>query len=123
VTNTGSRRGAEVVQAYVEPPPSPLFRPRRELRSFAKVWVEPGETVVARLELPPRAFAYWDPGSTESAMLAERLGDAVVVPADKGPEPASQSGWRTQGGLHRVHLNRSIDDIVTTVEIVVPGHE
>ncbi|MDX6197828.1 MAG: beta-glucosidase [Actinomycetota bacterium] len=121
VTNTGARRGAEVVQAYVEPPPARMFRPRRELRAFAKVWLEPGETAVARLELGPRAFAYWDPGSTETAMLAERLGDAVLVPADMGPEPVAESGWYVQGGLHRVHLSRSIDDIVITVDVELPG--
>ncbi|MDT7537887.1 MAG: beta-glucosidase [Actinomycetota bacterium] len=121
VTNTGARRGAEVVQAYVEPPPSRLFRPRRELRAFAKVWLEPGETGLVRLELPPRAFAYWDPGSTETAMLAERLGDAVLVPADKGTEPVAKSGWYVQGGLHRVHVSRSIDDVQATVDIDLAG--
>jgi beta-glucosidase len=121
VTNTGSRRGAEVVQAYVDPPASRLFRPRRELGAFAKVWAEPGETVIARLELESRAFAYWDPGSAETAMLAERLGAAVLVPADKGPEPVAQSGWYVQGGVHQVRLARSVEEVVATVDLVLPG--
>lgn len=121
VTNTGGRRGAEVVQAYVEPPPARLFRPRRELRAFAKVWAEPGETVTARMVLEPRAFAYWDPGSAETAMLAERIGDAVLVPGDKGPEPVSTKGWYVQAGISRLHLARSIEDVVARVEVVLPG--
>ena len=72
LTNTGERRGAEVVQCYVAPPAGLLFRPAHELRAFAKVWAEPGETVVARLELGDRAFAYWDPGSPETEALLER---------------------------------------------------
>ena len=43
VTNTGDRRGAEVVQCYVAPPPSPGPRPPKELKAFAKVWLDPGE--------------------------------------------------------------------------------
>ena len=121
VTNTGSRRGAQVVQAYVEPPVSPLFRARRELRAFAKVWVDPGETVLATLVLEPRSFAYWDPGSTESTLLAERLGDAVLVPGDKGPEPVAIPGWYVQAGTHRVHLARSIEDVVSTVDLDLAG--
>jgi beta-glucosidase len=121
VTNTGDRRGAEVVQAYVEPPPSRLFRPRRELRAFAKLWLDPGATAVARLELGLRAFAYWDPGSQESPMLAERLGDAVLVPGDKGPEPVTVAGWYVQGGGHAVHLARSVEDVLDTVEVDLPG--
>jgi hypothetical protein len=54
-------------------------------------------------------------------MLAERLGDAVLVPADKGHEPVAESGWYIQGGLHRVYLSRSIDDAVATLDVELPG--
>lgn len=117
VTNTGDRPGAEVVQAYVEPPPSRLPRARRELRAFAKLRLAPGERGVARLVLPPRAFAYWDPGSSETAHLAQRKGDAVLVPGDEGPRPVEVPGWYVQGGTYRVHLGRSVEDVVTTVEV------
>ena len=123
VTNTGRRPGAEVVQAYVEPPPSRLFRPRRELRAFAKVRPAPGETDVARLVLPPRAFAYWDSGSTETAYLAQRRGDAVLVPGDAGPVPVEQPGWYVQSGRHRVCLARSVEDVVTTVDVTLEGDD
>lgn len=121
VTNTGSRRGAEVVQAYVEPPPGTLFRPRRELRAFAKVWADPGETVVADLVLEPRSFAHWDPGSDETALLTGRLGDAVLVPGDAGKPPVAVAGWYVRCGTHRLHLARSVEDVVTTVELDLPG--
>ncbi|GAB3706367.1 glycoside hydrolase family 3 C-terminal domain-containing protein [Mariniluteicoccus flavus] len=60
VTNTGHRAGRHVVQLFVAPPASrEVKRPKRELRAFAKVSLEPGETVTARLALDARAFAYW----------------------------------------------------------------
>lgn len=119
VTNTGDRTGAEVVQAYVEPPPARLPRPRRALRAFAKVRPAPGETVVARLVLSPRAFSSWDPGSAETAHLDARRGDSVLVPGDSGPVPRSEPGWYVEDGTHLVHLARSVADVVATVEVAV----
>ncbi len=116
VTNTGTRRGAEVVQVYVEPPPSRLSRPRRELKGFAKVWLDPGETAVARIVLPPRAFAFWDPGSTETAHLLERLGDGAVVPADRGPTPVTEPGWYVEAGSYGLVIAKSSEGDVELVE-------
>lgn len=60
VSNTGSRPGARVVQVYVATDAGPVKRPLRELRAFGKVLLEPGESRTLELELPRRAFAYWD---------------------------------------------------------------
>jgi beta-glucosidase len=119
VTNTGDRRGAEVVQLYVAPAATRLFRPRKELKGFAKVWADPGETVTARIVLTPRAFAFWDPGSTETAYLAERLGEGAVVPVDRGPDPVQVAGWHVESGTHRLLLSRSVDDTVSAVDLQV----
>ena len=62
VTNTGDRAGSDVVQVYVEPAEHVVPRPVKELAGFAKVFVEPGATEVARVVLRDRAFARWDPG-------------------------------------------------------------
>ncbi len=120
VTNTGTRPGSEVVQAYVEPPPGPLTRPRRELKAFAKLHLEPQETAVARLVLDDRAFAAWDPGRPERESLQERLGDAAVVPAGQDVA-AREPGWWVEGGTYSVHLSRSVSDVVATVEVTVEG--
>jgi beta-glucosidase len=61
VTNTGARAGAEVVQLYVRDPEARLARPEKELKAFAKVFLEPGETQAVGLELGMRAFAFFDP--------------------------------------------------------------
>jgi beta-glucosidase len=119
VTNTGERHGAEVVQLYVAPAATWLFRPRRELKAFAKVWVEPGQTVTARLELNARSFAFWDPGSPETEHLLERLGEGSVVPVGQGPVPVTTAGWQVQAGPHTLLLARSVADVVSTLQVDV----
>lgn len=61
VTNIGRRDGSEVIQVYVRDPESTVSRPAQELRAFAKVHLEPGESTLVRLDLDERAFASWDP--------------------------------------------------------------
>ncbi len=59
VTNTGETAGAEVVQAYVGDVSSEVARPVRELKGFAKVRLEAGETKQVELTLDQRAFSFW----------------------------------------------------------------
>lgn len=58
--NTGSRTGKTVVQLYVGDPESTVFRPVRELKDFAKVELQPGESRDVTFTLDKRAFAYWN---------------------------------------------------------------
>jgi beta-glucosidase len=60
VTNTGTRRGAEVVQCYVRDLESSVARPAQELKAFAKVWLDPGERTEVSLVLDEHAFSFWD---------------------------------------------------------------
>lgn len=60
ITNTGSMAGKEVVQLYVEDKESTVIRPVKELRDFAKVELEPGETKTVTFVLDKRAFAYYN---------------------------------------------------------------
>ncbi|ALU73577.1 beta-glucosidase (plasmid) [Rhodococcus erythropolis R138] len=60
VTNVGKRAGKHVVQLYVGGGDPPVRRPVRELKNFAKVHLQPGESATVHLVLDRRAFAYWD---------------------------------------------------------------
>jgi len=62
VTNTGTVAGKEIVQVYVHDRSSRLARPPKELKGFAKVALEPGETKTVIVPLDFRAFAYYHPG-------------------------------------------------------------
>jgi len=60
LSNTGSRVGKEVLQLYVSPPASAIFRPQKELKAFAKVELEPGESRTVHFKLEHSDFAYWN---------------------------------------------------------------
>ncbi|GAA2616842.1 glycoside hydrolase family 3 C-terminal domain-containing protein [Paractinoplanes durhamensis] len=60
VTNTGSRDGREVVQAYVSVPESRVRRSPRELKAFANVEIKAGETVTVPLQIDRADLAYWE---------------------------------------------------------------
>ena len=60
VSNTGERTGKEVVQLYVGKRNSQLIRPIKELKSFEKIELQPGETKIVSFELDRRSFANWD---------------------------------------------------------------
>jgi beta-glucosidase len=62
VTNTGKVAGKEIVQVYVHDQKSGLVRPQKELKGFAKVELQPGETKSVSIKLDFRAFAYYHPG-------------------------------------------------------------
>ncbi|RKX94767.1 MAG: beta-glucosidase, partial [Spirochaetes bacterium] len=88
VENTGKRAGSEVVQVYVADTESRLPRPKKELKGFAKVELEPGEAVETTIRLNPRAFCYWDSeaGGTDSpgAWVAEPGEFRILVGRNSG---------------------------------------
>ena len=115
VTNTGARRGAEVVQCYVAPREPNVTRPPKELKAFAKVWLDPGETKSVTLELDDRAFAYWQP-----AVDAPPPGRAGPPIPSAEPPPAPDPGWCVDPGSYDLHIGRSsaAADSVATIEIL-----
>ncbi|TLQ01111.1 beta-glucosidase [Nesterenkonia salmonea] len=60
VTNTGPRQGREVVQVYVGKPDSSVARAPQELKGFASVELEPGETTTAVVDVRRQELAYWN---------------------------------------------------------------
>jgi beta-glucosidase len=108
VTNKGVRAGSEVVQLYVAPDQSLLFRPDRELRAFGKVHLGPGESTTLSLTLDDRAFAYWDPGDRDFDELRTRPGStSQVIPASGGERRRSLGGWYVDAGTYELHIGRS----------------
>ena len=60
VTNTGSRAGDEVVQLYVSHEGSSVERPKEDLRGYARVTLDAGETKTVTLPLAAKTLAYWN---------------------------------------------------------------
>ncbi len=59
VTNTGKVAGQEIVQVYVHDRKATVARPPKELKGFAKVSLQPGETKTVTVHLDARAFAFY----------------------------------------------------------------
>ena len=92
--NTGSRAGAEVAQLYVSLPGAKVFRPKLELKGFAKVSLEPGEMQRVRIALDDKALRYWN---------------------------VATNSWEVEGGMYQLHIAASAEDIRLTGELPVAG--
>jgi beta-glucosidase len=94
VTNVDDRAGQEVVQVYVRDPAAPPDRPERELREFAKVALEAGQTRTVSFDLPSRAFAVWD---------------------------VNRNAWTVSPGEREILVGSSSRDIRQTARVIVSG--
>lgn len=92
VTNTGNVAGKEIVQVYVHDAESKLPRPEKELKAFAKVALNAGETRTATLQLSPRAFQYYNP---------------------------RYHGWIAEAGDFEIRVGRSSADICLTQTVTL----
>ena len=92
VTNTSDVAGAETVQVYVAPSKAKVSRPVHELKGFAKVALEPGESKNVTIALDDRAFAYW----------SERFDD-----------------WHVEGGTYTVEVGVSSRDIISRLDVEI----
>ena len=72
VKNTGSRAGAEVVQLYINDIKSSLPRPVKELKTFQKVYLQPGESKDVTLTIDKSALSFYD----------DRVGEWVAEPGE-----------------------------------------
>ena len=58
--NTGSRDGAEVAQVYVSAAAPRIYRPKKELKGFRKVFLAAGESKTVTIPLDDKAFRYFN---------------------------------------------------------------
>jgi beta-glucosidase len=93
VSNTGSRAGAEVVQVYVAAPIN-AGEPPKQLKGFAKVQLQPGETRRVTISLNQRAFSYWNTS----------FGEWVLAP-----------------GAHEILVGTSSRDLPLHASVTIPG--
>jgi beta-glucosidase len=77
VKNTGSAAGSEVVQLYVHDKKPALFRPEKELKAFAKVSLNAGESKTVSLKLNRSSFEYYD--DVKNAWVRSRGGYELLV--------------------------------------------
>ena len=60
ISNVGAWDGAEVAQVYVSCKDGNVFRPQKELKGFAKVFLKAGESRTVSVSLDDKAFRYFN---------------------------------------------------------------
>mgnify|MGYP006271921075 FL=1 len=60
IVNTGAKTGDEVVQLYVKDIESSVIQPRKELREFTRISLNPGEKKTVSFQLDEQDFMYWN---------------------------------------------------------------
>jgi len=60
ITNTGNRKGDEIVQLYIRDKVSSVTRPVKELKDFKRITLEAGETKTVQFTIDPSKLAFWD---------------------------------------------------------------
>ena len=60
LTNTGDMDGAEVAQVYITCRTGKVFRPKKELKGFQKVFLKAGESQRITIPLDDKAFRYFN---------------------------------------------------------------
>ncbi len=93
VTNTGNRAGKEIVELYVSLPGGRV-RPRRELKAFKKVLLQPSESCEVSFVLDDRAFSFYN---------------------------AQTKSWEIEQGTYVLEVGASSEDIRLTAEVKQAG--
>ena len=94
LTNAGSVAGDEIVQLYVGLPGAKVFRPARELKGFARVHLEAGETRRVTLPFDSYTFRYFN---------------------------VKTNRFEVEGGEYAVMIGASSEDIRLTGTLAVQG--
>ena len=92
--NTGDVDGAEVAQLYVAAKSPTVYRPKKELKGFAKVFLKAGESKEVCIPLDDKAFRYFNTVTNK---------------------------FEVDGGLYDLCVGASVSDIRLTVTVNVNG--
>ncbi len=84
VTNTGSADGAEVAQVYVGKKDSEIFRPKKELKGFTKVFLKAGESKRVTVPFDDKTFRYYNVDTLQ---------------------------WEEEGGEYQIYVAASVADV------------
>ena len=85
--NIGETAGAEVCQIYVSCPNGRVYRPKKELRAFTKVFLQPGETRRVSVALDEDTFRYFN--AEKNCFEIEDADYTIIVGASVSDEKLS----------------------------------
>lgn len=96
LTNAGKCDGAEVAQVYVGAVEGSVYRPAKELKGFAKVFLRVGESRRVTIKLDDKAFRYFN---------------------------TKTNRFEIDGGIYYIQVGASCRDIRLTAELEVEGSQ
>lgn len=94
ITNTGNMDGSEVVQMYIGLPNAIVFRPKKELKGFCKVFLKAGESKNVMIAFDDKTFRYWNIKTNQ---------------------------WEIEMGTYQIMVGASVSDIILTGKLTVEG--
>ena len=94
IENTSAQDGKEVSQVYVRECAPLVYRPKKELKAYAKTYVAAGCSAQETHTLGKRAFAHWS---------------------------ASNDAWEVTDGVYEIMVGASVSDIRLSAKIRVEG--
>ena len=94
ITNTGKKDGAEIAQLYVSAKTPHVYRPAKELKGFAKVFLKAGESKEVTIPLDDKAFRYFN---------------------------VDTNRFEVDGGTYDILIGASVSDIRLTAPVEVAG--
>ena len=92
--NVGARDGAEIAQLYIGKASETVFRPAKELKGFAKVFLKAGEEKEVVIPFDDKTFRFFD---------------------------VRTNTWETERGTYTVYIGRNVEDTSLAEEIYIEG--
>ena len=94
IKNIGERDGAEICQMYIGFQDARVFRPKKELKGFKKVFLKKGEETEVKIPFDEYTFRYWN---------------------------VHTNSWEIEKGTYQIMIGTSSRDICLKGEIQVAG--
>ena len=113
LTNTGRFDGAEVAQVYISCKNGSIYRPKKELKGFAKVFLSAGESKTVKVELDDKAFRYYN--TEKNCWDIEDADYEIIVGSSVNDIRLSASvhidGTKREKNAPECYYNASIDNV------------
>lgn len=94
IKNTGNIDGAEIAQVYVGTDSQTLFRPKKELKGFQKVFLKAGESKTITVPFDDKTFRFYD---------------------------VRTNTWEIETGEYEIYVGASVEDIRLQASVAIEG--
>lgn len=94
IKNIGLVDGAEIAQLYIGKASDTVFRPKKELKGFAKVWLKAGEEKQVHIAFDDKTFRFFD---------------------------TRTNTWEVEAGDYQVYVAKNVEEVCLQGQLYVKG--